>query len=209
MAVLRPFRALRPAPVSAARGAAVPYDVVTTAEARALAKPAPLSFLHVSRAEIDLPDGTDPHSEAVYARAAANMAALERVAPLVVEDSASLYLYRLRMGAHEQTGIAGCFSVDEYRSDVIRTHERTRQVKEDDRTRHMLAVRAQTGPVFLIYRSTSAIHSITSSAGTRTPLIDFEASDGVRHTIWRLEPQETAALVAEFAAIPAMYIADG
>jgi uncharacterized protein (DUF1015 family) len=209
MAVLRPFRALRPVPVSAARVAAVPYDVVTTAEARALAKPEPLSFLHVSRAEIDLPDGTDPHSEAVYERAVANMAALERVAPLVVEDSASLYLYRLRMGAHEQTGIAGCFSLDEYRSDVIRKHERTRQVKEDDRTRHILAVSAQTGPVFLIYRSTSAIHSVTSSAAARAPLIDFEATDGVQHVVWRLDPQEMAALVAEFAAIPALYIADG
>ena len=209
MAVLRPFRALRPVPVSAARVAAVPYDVVTTAEARALAAPEPLSFLHVSRPEIDFADGTDPYSAVVYARAAANMAALERVAPLVVEETASLYLYRLRMGAHEQSGIAGCFSVDEYRGDVIRKHERTRLAKEDDRTRHILAVRAQTGPVFLIYRSTEAIRSVASTASGRTPLIDFEATDRIHHTIWRFDPEETGVLVGEFATIPAMYIADG
>ncbi|HEX5110528.1 MAG TPA: DUF1015 family protein [Vicinamibacterales bacterium] len=209
MASLSAFRALRPVPAAAARVAAVPYDVVSTSEARAIAAGEPLSFLHVSRPEIDLPDDTDAHSGAVYARAAANLESLERAAPLVVEESASLYLYRLRMGSHEQTGIAGCFSVDDYRRDVIRKHERTRPVKEDDRTRHILAVGAQTGPVFLIYRVPDAIRSVTAGARSRQPLFDFEASDRVQHTVWRLNAAETTTLIGEFAAIPAMYIADG
>jgi uncharacterized protein (DUF1015 family) len=209
MAVLSTFRALRPVPAAAARVAAVPYDVVSTTEARAIAAGEPLSFLHVSRPEIDLPDDTNPYSEAVYARAAANLGSLERAAPLVVEESAALYLYRLRMGTHEQTGIAGCFSVDDYRSDVIRKHERTRQGKEDDRTRHILAVGAQTGPVFLIYRVTEGIRSVTASARLRKPLFDFEASDRIQHTVWRFDAPEATTLIGEFAAIPAMYIADG
>ena len=154
MATVRPFRALRPTPSEAPRVAAVPYDVVNTDEARALAEGNPLSFLRVSRAEIELPAGTDPHSEEVYQRAAQNFAALKQSA-LVVEDAASLYLYRLRMGGHEQTGVAACYSLDEYDRDVIKKHERTRRDKEDDRTRHMLAVGAQTGPVFLTYRAAS------------------------------------------------------
>ena len=147
---LRPFRALRPTPGGAAAVAAVPYDVVSAAEARDLAAGNPLSFLHVSRAEIDLPDGIDPHSDAVYERAAANLARLRSAAPLVEEDRPSVYVYRLRMGDHVQTGVAACFSVDEYEHDVIRRHERTRKDKEDDRTRHIIDLRAQTGPVFLV-----------------------------------------------------------
>ena len=148
MATLHPFRALRPRPADAARIAAVPYDVVNTDEARALAEGNPLSFLRASRAELELPPGTDPYSAAVYERAASNFDALKK-SSLVVEDEPSLYFYRLRMGAHEQTGLAGCFSLDEYDRDVIKKHERTRRDKEDDRTRHMMALGAQTGPVFL------------------------------------------------------------
>ena len=111
----------------------------------------PLSFLHVSRPEIDLPPGSDPHADAVYAKAADNFAALRPAAPLVLEEDAQFYVYRLTMGAHAQTGIAACFSVEEYETDLIRKHEKTRPDKEDDRTRHMLAIGAQTGPVFLTY----------------------------------------------------------
>ena len=156
MATLRPFRALRPRPADAARIAAVPYDVVNTEEARALAGDNPLSFLRVSRAEIELPAGTDPYAQDVYDRAAQNFARLRKSA-LVVEDAPSLYLYRLRMGAHEQIGLAACYSLDEYDRDVIKKHERTRPDKEDDRTRHMLALGAQTGPVFLTYRARAEI----------------------------------------------------
>src|SRR4051812_35625963 len=136
MAVIRPFRALRPARETAAAVSSVPYDVVTTEEARPLASANPLSFLHVTRSEIDLPVGTDPYAPQVYAKARENFDALRARAPLIVEDDPSLYFYRLRMGAHEQTGIAACFSVDEYERDAIKKHERTRPDKEDDRTRH-------------------------------------------------------------------------
>jgi uncharacterized protein (DUF1015 family) len=149
VAALFPFRALRPAPAAARDVAAVPYDVVNTDEAASIAHGNPLSFLHVSRAEIDLPAGTDPYADAVYDRAVRNFRALQTAAPLVVEESPSLYVYRLTMGQHEQTGVAGCFSLDEYDADIIKKHERTRADKEDDRTRHMLALGAQTGPVFL------------------------------------------------------------
>src|SRR3970040_1014730 len=125
MATLHPFRALRPAPATAAVVSSVPYDVVTTDEARQLAAGNPLSFLRVTRSEIDLPDGTDPYSAQVYAKARENFDNLTQQAPLVVDDAPSLYLYRLRMGSHEQTGVAGCFSVDEYESDAIKKHERT------------------------------------------------------------------------------------
>src|SRR5258708_957898 len=148
MAKVYPFRALRPLPGVAGSIAAVPYDVVNTKEARALAEGNPLSFLRVSRAEIELPSGTDPYSDDVYRRAAQNLTAL-RKASLVLEDEPSVYFYRLRVAAHTQTGLAACFSIDEYDRDVIKKHERTRRDKEDDRTRHMMALGAQTGPVFL------------------------------------------------------------
>ena len=138
MALIHPFRALRPTPENAAAVSAVPYDVVSTEEARELADGNPLSFLHVSRSEIDLPPHVDPYSSEVYATARKNFDALRRAAPLVAEDQPTLYFYRLRMGSHEQTGVAGCFSVDEYERDIIRKHERTRRDKEDDRTRHMI-----------------------------------------------------------------------
>ncbi|HTO87126.1 MAG TPA: DUF1015 family protein [Thermoanaerobaculia bacterium] len=209
MATVRPFRALRPRPEAAAAVSAVPYDVVSTAEARALAAANPLSFLHVSRAEIDLPDGTDPYSEPVYARAAESFEKLKRAAPLTSESEPSLYAYRLRRDGHEQTGVAGCCSIDEYDADLIRKHERTRPDKEDDRTRHMLRLRAQTGPVFLAHRDRPEIDRIVAEAKRETPLYDFAAPDGVSHTVWRLGSQGGSRLAAAFAQVPQLYIADG
>ncbi len=209
MAVLAPFRALRPTPASAGRVAAVPYDVVSTEEARALADGNPLSFLHVSRPEIDLTAGTDPHADEVYGRAAANFAKLKADAPLVLEDRPRLYAYRLRMGTHVQTGIAAAFSVDEYDRDVIKKHERTRRDKEDDRTRHLLALRAQTGPVFLIHEASPGVDAAVARVTAAPPLFDFTAPDGVQHTIWPVEPADERELIAAFATIPALYIADG
>lgn len=208
MANLYPFRALRPRPAEAARIAAVPYDVVNTDEARALADGNPLSFLRVSRAEIELPSGTDPYSKDVYDRAARNFDSLRKSA-LVLEDAASLYLYRLRMGGHEQTGVAACYSLDEYDRGVIKKHERTRRDKEDDRTRHMLALGAQTGPVFLIYRARAEIDRIVAEAARAEPLVDFEAVDGVRHTLWRMGGGDRDRLVEAAGRIPVLYIADG
>jgi uncharacterized protein (DUF1015 family) len=208
MATLHPFRALRPNADNAARIAAVPYDVVSTDEARALAGDNSLSFLRVSRAELELPAGADPYADEVYERAAKNFETLRKTA-LVVEDEPSVYFYRLRMGRHVQTGLAACFSIDEYDRDVIKKHERTRRDKEDDRTRHMLAVGAQTGPVFLTYRATDDVDRVAAHATAGPPTLDFTADDGVQHTLWRIGGADRDALVAAFARIPALYIADG
>jgi uncharacterized protein (DUF1015 family) len=209
MASLHPFRALRPTPPSAATVSSVPYDVVSVDEARQLAAGNPLSFLHVTRSEIDLPPGTDPYASRVYDLARENLARLRSQAPFVVDESPSLYFYRLRMGTHEQTGIAGCFSVDEYEQDVIKKHERTRRDKEDDRTRHIVELRAQTGVVFLTYRGSATVDAEAARVTMGTPLYDFTAADGVEHTVWRVAAPETRAAVDAFAEIPSLYIADG
>ena len=208
MATLHPFRALRPNAATAPRIAAVPYDVVSTDEARALADGNPLSFLRVSRAELELPAGSDPYEAAVYRKAAVNFSELRHEA-LIVEDQPGVYFYRLRMGSHVQTGLAGCFSIDEYDRDIIKKHERTRRDKEDDRTRHMLALGAQTGPVFLTYRASAEIDRLATKAEGWEPIIDFTATDGVQHTLWRVTGADRDALVAAVGRIPALYIADG
>jgi uncharacterized protein (DUF1015 family) len=211
MATIAPFRALRPVSQVASAVAAVPYDVVSSDEARALVAGDPLSFLHVSRAEIDLSPETDPHADVVYEKAAENFAALRDRAPLVLEEAPSLYVYRLRMGEHAQIGVAGCFSVVEYDADVIKKHERTRPDKEDDRTRHIIELRAQTGPVFLVHRSSTEVATVvarTTSAAT-SPVCDFTAVDGVQHTLWRVQGEDQHALITAFGAMPALYIADG
>ena len=204
-----PFRALRPTPEVASRVAAVPYDVVTTEEARALAAGNPLSFLHVSRPEIGLPPDTNPYADIVYQSAQRNFEQLIASAPLVYEDEPSLYLYRLTMGAHVQTGVAACYSVGEYDRNLIRKHEKTRKDKEDDRTRHIVDLRAQTGPVLLTYQGIPAINTASDEASSGTPLFDFTAADGVQHTIWRVPEALTQRLVGLFAEVPLLYIADG
>ena len=209
MALILPFRALRPTSESAPRVAAVPYDVVNTDEARVLASGNPLSFLHVSRAEIDLPPDTDPHADAVYDKAAGNFATLKATAPLVMEDVPGLYVYRLRMGAHEQTGVAACYSMDEYDRDAIKKHERTRRDKEDDRTTHMLRLRAQTGPVFLTYKASAAVDAVVRRTVSQRALFDFVAADNVQHSVWRVDAGDQRDLVRAFGDIPALYIADG
>jgi uncharacterized protein (DUF1015 family) len=207
VAVIRPFRALRPPAERAQAVASVPYDVVNTEEARALADGNPLSFLHVSRPEIDLPPGTDLYSDAVYRKAVENFEKLIAEAPLEKEPEPSLYLYRLIMGEHQQIGVVACCSVDEYDNNVIRKHERTRRDKEDDRTRHIVMLRAQTGPVFLTYRTRPEIDEQVNAAITAEPLFDLTAQDGIRHTIWKLT--DTDKLVEAFASVPLLYIADG
>ena len=187
----------------------MPYDVVNTEEARTLAAGNPVSFLHVTRSEIDLPVETNPYDASVYRQAEANFEALKRAAPMVLEAEPSLYLYRLRMGAHEQTGLAGCFSVDEYDAGLVKKHEKTRKDKEDDRTRHITELRAQTGLVFLTYRAAPAIDAITARVCKRPPLYDFVAPDQVAHTVWQVTGADCDALVSAFAALDALYIADG
>jgi len=207
VAIIRPFRALRPTPERAQAVASVPYDVVNTEEARALAQGNPLSFLHVSRPEIDLPPGTDPYSDAVYRKAVENFEKLIATSPLEKEAEASLYLYRLIMGQHQQIGVVATCSIDEYDNNTIRKHERTRRDKEDDRTRHIAMLRAQTGPVFLTYRTRPEIDEQVSAAINAAPLFDITAEDGIRHTIWRMT--DTKQLVDSFASVSLLYIADG
>jgi uncharacterized protein (DUF1015 family) len=187
----------------------VPYDVVSTEEARALAAGNPLSFLHVTRSEIDLPPDTNPYDSRVYAQAVHNFESLKRDAPLVIEEAPALYVYRLRMGRHEQTGLAGCFSLDEYGGGLIKKHEHTRKDKEDDRTRHVTELRAQTGVVFLTYRAVPAVNDVMAEAARGRPLYDFVAPDGIAHTVWRTTAAQTLALEHAFGAIQALYIADG
>lgn len=209
MALIHPFKALRPLAANVDRVSAVPYDVVNTEEARALAAGNPLSFLHVSRAEIDLPAGTDPYSDAVYNHALENFTHLRASAPLIVEDQPAVYFYRLRMGTHQQTGLAACYSVDEYERGLIKKHERTRRDKEDDRTHHISTLSAQTGPVFLTYRASKAIDAVAEKVASSAPLFDFEAADHVFHSVWRVTGADLAALMKAFGALPCLYIADG
>ncbi|MFN2493985.1 MAG: DUF1015 domain-containing protein, partial [Pyrinomonadaceae bacterium] len=207
MAVIRSFAALRPPPDRASEVSSVPYDVVNTEEARALAANNPLSFLHVSRPEIDLPATTDPHSDPVYRKAAENFEKLQKECPLLTEETPSLYLYRLIMGDHEQIGVVACCSIDEYDENLIRKHERTRRDKEDDRTHHMLVLRAQTGPVFLTYRATREIDTMVMETLMASALFDFTADDGIQHTVWRVP--DAVRFVHAFREVPFLYIADG
>jgi uncharacterized protein (DUF1015 family) len=209
MSAIRPFQALRPVAEVAARVSSVPYDVVNTEEARAQAAGNPLSFLHVTRPEIDLPPGTDPHADEVYEQAVRSFAELRRAAPLTLDPEPGFYFYRLRAGGHEQTGLAACYSIDEYEQGLIKKHELTRRDKEDDRTRHMIALRAQTGVVFLTYRASAEVDAIARRACAAPPLYDFTAEDGVEHTLWRVAGADAGALTEAFARVPALYIADG
>jgi uncharacterized protein (DUF1015 family) len=207
---VNPFAALRPRPGLAAEIAAVPYDVVNTEEARRLAAGNPRSFLHVSRSEIDLPEGTDPYSPAVYEKAALNFEALKRDG-FLREDAPSIYLYRQEMDLlgkrMSQLGVVACCHVDDYTNDVIKRHEKTRRDKEDDRTRHVLALNANAGPVFLMFRDRPSIEPLMRRDSAATPLYDFVAIDGVRHTVWRASG--AAEYVREFAAVDNAYVADG
>jgi uncharacterized protein (DUF1015 family) len=204
---LNPFRALRPAPELAARVAAPPYDVVSRREAARLAQGNPLSFLHVGRSDIDLPEDVEPHDPRVYAKARENLERLVGNGTLLHDARASLYIYRQEIQGGVQVGVVGCVHVGDYESGVIRKHETTRPDKEDDRTRHILALGAQAEPVFLTYRSRTEIDGLVAAAMRGRALYDFTAPDGVRHTVWRLA--EPAPVVEAFAAAPCSYIADG
>ncbi len=209
MATLRPFRAVRPTPERASQVASVPYDVVDTAEARQLAAGNPWSYLHVIRPEIDLPEGTDPHADEVYAQGAAGYHRLLAEGALARDADASLFVYRQVMGEHAQTGIMGCCSVDEYDEERIKKHEKTRPDKEDDRVRHLLALSAHSEPVFLAHRDEPAIDEGVAAVTATAPIYDFVAADGVRHTVWRAGTAAASALETAFATVPALYVADG
>ena len=205
---VKPFAALRPVPEKAAALAAVPYDVVDTAEARALAAGNPDSFLHVSRPEIDLPDSVDIHDDAVYAQGVRAFRDLQARGALVREDGERLYVYRQVMGSHSQTGVVTCCNIDDYARDIIRKHEKTRKDKEDDRTRHCLELNANSGPVFLTYRDTAELNTLVAAVQQSAPLYDFTAADGIRHTVWRVE-SPAQGWVSAFGRVPLAYVADG
>ena len=206
--LVKPFAALRPVPEKAAAVASVPYDVVDTAEARALAAGNADSFLHVSRPEIDLPDSVDIHDDAVYAQGARALRAFQANGVLLRESGERFYVYRQVMGRHSQTGVVACCHIDDYANDVIRKHEKTRKDKEDDRTRHCLELNANSGPVFLTYRDRSELDERVARVQAGEPLYDFTAVDGIRHTVWRVEG-ESGAWTEAFRRVPLAYVADG
>ena len=209
---IHPFAAVRPNQEDAALVASVPYDVVDTAEAKALAAGNPKSFLHVSRPEIDLPDGTDCSSPEAYAQARKALDALIADGTLVRDSEPRFYAYRQVMGSHSQTGIVATFDTKDYLAGVLKQHEKTRKDKEDDRTRHIETLAAHTGPAFLTYRDDPAIDAIVADACRRDPLYDFTAPDGIGHTVWEIASASACTadeLVELFARIPVAYIADG
>jgi len=210
MATLRPFAALRPKPELAGRICELPYDVMSSDEAREIAAGNPLSFLHVSKPEIDLPAGTNAYAPEVYAKGKENFQKLIAQGSLRQDASPCFYLYRQIMGAHGQVGLVAVASCEEYLSGVIKRHELTRPDKEDDRVRHIETLNSQTGPVFLTYRAHAALDEFIAKKITETPDVDFTAPDGVRHTSWVVnDPAQIKFIESEFARIPALYIADG
>jgi len=210
MPLIVPFAGLRPVPEHAADVVAPPYDVLNTAEARERARGRPWSFLHISKPEIDLPEGTDPHDDAVYAKGAENLEKMIAAGILMREDRPVYYLYRLIMGDHEQVGLVAAASVDDYLSNRIRKHEYTRPDKETDRVRQIDALGAQTGPVFLTYRHDDTVDALSRRIMANPPLYDLTADDGVRHTFWVIaDQQDIDTLTRTFDAMPNLYIADG
>ena len=210
MAKLNPFRAWRPRPDVCAEVASPPYDVLSSAEAREMAAENPLSFLHVVKPEIDLDPGTDVYAPEVYATGAANLGRLVDDGALIREERPALYLYRQRMGDHVQTGLVAGASVDEYEADLIKKHEHTRPVKEDDRTRHIDTLNANTGPVFLTYKARPEINALVEQITAADPTYDFVAPDGIQHVLWVVDgDRDRDALVEAFAEVPELYVADG
>lgn len=210
MAVIKPFNALRPSKESALFVASVPYDVVSREEACAAAEENKLSFLRVTRSEIELDKNINPYSSEVYKKAKENLERLIETAPLVRDEAPHFYLYRLIMNDKTQTGIVATFSVDDYDNNVILKHENTRKEKEDDRTNHIITTEAQTGAVFLTYRGTKRINDIVEQTTYVTnPVYDFTANDGIKHTLWVLPEEYNQTIIDEFKNIEKLYIADG
>ena len=210
MATIKPFPALRPKPELAAQICELPYDVMSSDEARQMAAGNPLSFLHVSKPEIDLPHGTDLYSPAVYAKGKENFNKLIADGALKQDAQPAFYLYRQVMGKHAQVGLVAAASCEEYLSGIIKKHEFTRPDKEDDRVRHIEALDSQTGPVFLTYRASTAFDEFVAKKISEAPAVDFTGKDGVRHTSWAVADAAGIQFIeAQFAQIPFLYIADG
>jgi uncharacterized protein (DUF1015 family) len=211
MATIRPFRALRPKPELASQVASLPYDVMNTEEAKDMAAGNPYSFLHVSRAEIDLPAGTDVHSPIVYQRAAENFQSLIQNGTLRQDDQPCFYIYAQTMDGRRQVGLVACSSVEDYFNDVIKKHEFTRPEKEQDRIEHMEAVKAHVGPIFLTYKPHPAVKSVIEKTIATSPVYDFTAGDNIHHTVWVVDDAADIKAIADTFQneIPCTYIADG
>ncbi|HZQ47299.1 MAG TPA: DUF1015 family protein [Verrucomicrobiae bacterium] len=210
MSKIIPFAALRPKPELAGQICELPYDVMSSAEARQMAAGNPLSFLHVSKPEIDLPPTTDVHAPEVYAKGKENFAKMISSGSLRQDATPCFYLYRQVMGKHSQVGLVAAASCEDYLNNVIKKHEFTRPDKEDDRVRHIETLNSQTGPVFLTYRANAAMDGLCHAKTAEKPDIDFTAKDGVRHTAWVIGDAKTIQIIeSEFARIPFLYIADG
>ena len=210
MAKFLPFRGLMPTPAKVAKVAAVPYDVVNSEEAAALAEGNPLSFLRVSKPEIELEQGIDLYDAKVYAKAVKNFKRLADLAPLHLDDEPNLYVYSLKMGEHVQVGVAGAASVQDYDSDVIKKHERTRKDKEDDRTKHVIELRSHSGPVFFAYRDSKDIDTTIAEIMKGVPHFDFVGPHGVVNKLWKAGKEQSAKLASLFdSQVPCFYIADG
>ncbi len=202
---------MRPEAENAKQVSSVPYDVLNREEAREIVKDNPLSFLHVSRSEIDLTDDVSPYSDEVYAKAKENFEKLQRDGVLQLEDAPCLYVYQLQMGEQIQTSVVACCSIDEYDNDLIKKHEKTRPDKENDRTKHIIELTAQTGLIFLCYRGTDEINALIEEVIKTAPLFDFSAEDvnknSIRNRVWKISAPES--VVEAFEKVPAIYIADG
>jgi len=211
MATLKPFAALRPSPNLAAKICELPYDVMSSAEAKAIAHENPYSFLHISKPEIDLEPDIDVYSDAVYAKGAENFRLLQEQDALLRDAKPAYYLYRQIMGSHEQTGLVAAASCSEYAAGIIRKHELTRPEKENDRVRHIQALKSQTGPVFITYTATKEMNALTNRViGANEPDIDFCADDNVKHTAWVIDADDDIDIIQQhFANIERLYIADG
>jgi len=210
MAVLRKFKAWRPKKGLESKVASYPYDVLNSEEARELVQGNPYSFLHVVKPEVDLPVGIDLYSQEVYNKAKENLERLKSEGILIQEETPRLYIYRQSMGTKEQYGIVGCVSVDDYDNDVIKKHEYTRPVKEKDRITHVDVTNANAGPIFLTYKAQKPIDAMVVRTVDSAPVYDFEAEDGIGHTLWIVEDDDVAdALLAEFAKLDYLYVADG
>ncbi len=208
--LVEPFRALRATATHAAEVIAPPYDVVTTEEARSMTTGRPHDFLHISRPEIDFPPGADPHADAVYARGAANLAALQKAGILIRDWQPSLYIYRLEMRGHSQTGVAMTASVAAYEANRVKRHELTRPDKENDRVRNIESLNAETGPVLCAYRQNDTLAALVERAAQSEPLFTVPGPNAVKHTVWQLgDPLELAPLLDALNALDALYIADG
>ncbi len=210
MATVKPFLCVRPEPSVASRVAALPYDVYNREEAKAEAAKEPLSFLRIDRAETQFPDSVDIYADCVYEKAKELLDGMVADGTFVEDDVPCYYIYELTMDGRAQTGIVACSSIDEYLNGTIRKHENTRADKEADRIRHVDTCNAQTGPIFLSYRSRDDINAIISGEKKKAPLYDFVSSDGIRHTVWRIaDGAQVEALKKCFEAVPHTYIADG